>query len=566
MKDEALEKGLHDILDFPGTIMTDSGTFQSHVYGEVDLDPIEIITFQEAIGSDISTILDRFTEPDDTREVAEQKVKDTIQRARQATSECEGSIALPIQGSIYPDLREKCAKVLGDLPGTLYPIGGVVPLLEDYRYDELVKVVMSSKKGLGPKGPVHLFGAGHPMIYPLAVLMGCDLFDSSSYIKYARRGDLMYPDGTRNISDLEYLACNCPVCRNTDIDGLKDESDEKRTMMLAEHNLWISYMEIGRVKQAIREHSLWELVEQRARGHPSLLDALNTIHGYWKFMEKFEPRGRRRALFYTGEFTFNRPLVKRILHWIEEDYSPPVKDAPSIVFNGKYLGKPYSRYLTKELEYLLPDYMVNLLVNTPFGLIPLELDGVYPIAQSLFPGYVSYGEIKDLVVWNGKETLESLEKGKGMSLDEMRVRSISDFQFCKGAGSILSDGKLEFVYNRKGGINNILLDERHILSVRAYDGLFSLKIPGATLLKDKLPPPILRIKVNDDSAEYNSQGKNVFAKFVLEAWEGIRPSDEVLIVDRNDDLVAVARAMLNKEEMNVFDKGMAARVRQGIER
>ena len=63
LKEEAQEKGLHELLDFPGVIMTDSGTFQSHMYGEVEVTNEEIVEFQKSIGTDIGTVLDIFTEP-----------------------------------------------------------------------------------------------------------------------------------------------------------------------------------------------------------------------------------------------------------------------------------------------------------------------------------------------------------------------------------------------------------------------------------------------------------------------------------------------------------------------
>ena len=40
--------------------MTDSGTFQSHVYGEIDIQPDEILNFQKKISVDIGTVLDVF--------------------------------------------------------------------------------------------------------------------------------------------------------------------------------------------------------------------------------------------------------------------------------------------------------------------------------------------------------------------------------------------------------------------------------------------------------------------------------------------------------------------------
>ncbi len=479
LRERALKEGLHSLLDFKGAVMTDSGTFQSHVYGEVDIEPLEILSFQKNIGSDVCTILDRFTEPDDPRELVEQKVNDTISRAQEASKEHhEGHTALPIQGSVFYDLREYCGRELSRLDGTFYPIGGVVPLLESYRFHELTKVILHSKKGLGPRGPVHLFGAGHPLIYPIAVLLGCDLFDSSSYAKYARRGDLMYPWGTRHIDDVDYLGCECPVCSKITPSELRELPENKRVLKIAEHNLWISYREMDRVKQAIHEDTLWEMVENRSGVHPSLIDALKSVYDGFEILEPYEPKGRKRAFFYTNPWSLNRPAVKRLTDYVQDGYKPPFENAPYILFDSSNISKPYSRYLTNELRALLPYHRVNLLIETPLGVMPLEFDETYPLAQSLFPDNrpdISLSYPEDIIRWEGMNTLESLTKKEGMTLDEMRVRSISDYQFCKGAGDIFSNGELSFIKNRKGRTKNVLLDNKHILSVRSYDGLFTLK-------------------------------------------------------------------------------------------
>ena len=39
LKTQAQERGLHDLLDFHGPIMTDSGAFQLSVYGDIDVQP-----------------------------------------------------------------------------------------------------------------------------------------------------------------------------------------------------------------------------------------------------------------------------------------------------------------------------------------------------------------------------------------------------------------------------------------------------------------------------------------------------------------------------------------------
>lgn len=57
-KDEVVRKGIHSFLDFTGVVMTDSGAYQILVYGDVAVNPEEIVHYQEEIDTDIATILD----------------------------------------------------------------------------------------------------------------------------------------------------------------------------------------------------------------------------------------------------------------------------------------------------------------------------------------------------------------------------------------------------------------------------------------------------------------------------------------------------------------------------
>jgi len=52
------EINLHSLTNFQGPIMTDSGAYQSLVYGEIDLTPENVIEYQEMIGSDFAVPLD----------------------------------------------------------------------------------------------------------------------------------------------------------------------------------------------------------------------------------------------------------------------------------------------------------------------------------------------------------------------------------------------------------------------------------------------------------------------------------------------------------------------------
>ncbi|HET7323618.1 MAG TPA: tRNA guanosine(15) transglycosylase TgtA, partial [Halococcus sp.] len=180
LRERALATGLHDLLDFSGAIMTDSGSFQLMEYGGIDTTTPEILDFQYRIGADIGTPIDIPTSPDASRERAENDLELTQSRIESTRDIDTGEMLVnaPVQGSTYPELREMAGRDADATGLDVFPIGGVVPLLNAYRYDEMVDVVAAAKRGLGVDGPVHLFGAGHPMMFALAVALGCDLFDS----------------------------------------------------------------------------------------------------------------------------------------------------------------------------------------------------------------------------------------------------------------------------------------------------------------------------------------------------------------------------------------------------
>ena len=124
-------------------------------------------------------------------------------------------------------------------------------------------------------------------------------------------------------------------------------------------------------------------------------------------------------------------------------------------------------------------------------------------------------------------------------------------------------GKIKIIKSKKTGkIRNIYCDGKHILSMRASDGMFTLKMDGARILHKFFKYPSLRVTVEKDVVPFIKEGKSVFAKFVKDCDSELRPSDECLIVDEKDNLFAVGRCLLNRLEMLSFDYGMAVKTRE----
>ena len=107
-RERALSEGLHSVLGFDGVIMTDSGSFQLMVYGEVEITNLQTLGFQKAIGSDIIVPLDIPTTPDADRERAEQELAITLGRIREARAFLgpDAQLAGPVQGALFPELRQ----------------------------------------------------------------------------------------------------------------------------------------------------------------------------------------------------------------------------------------------------------------------------------------------------------------------------------------------------------------------------------------------------------------------------------------------------------------------------
>lgn len=365
LKDEALRRGVHGLLDVDIPVMTDSGSYQLMVYGDVEISNEEILRFQIDIDSDIIVPLDIPTPPDADYNTALSDLEVTLEREMEAANLDRGDrlLALPIQGSIHMDLRRRFAEKAVRLNGDIYAIGGIVPLMDTYRFYDLVRIVLEVKSVLPSYAPVHLFGAGHPMIFALAVALGCDLFDSAAYALYAKDDRYLTPYGTKRLEELKYFPCSCPICLEYTPEELRRMDKDERARLLAEHNLWVSFEEIRRIKQAIKENDLFELVECRIRSHPNLLFAWRQIKEYGWLLEQYDP-SMKHSFLYAGFESCYRPAV---LRHQERVLNVELPDKDEIVISAD--------------EGVLADFYLR----PCFGVMPAEMLESYPAGHAEIP-------------------------------------------------------------------------------------------------------------------------------------------------------------------------------------
>ncbi len=382
---------MHKFLKFDGATMTDSGAYQILVYGGVEYNQKEIVAYEEGISTDIATILDIPTGWRVTKEEAEITVAETHRRAKEFFNLKTRDDILwvgPVQGGKHLDLVAASAKEMGALPFNIHALGSPTEVMENYRYDVLAEMILTCKKGIPIERPLHLFGAGHPSMFAIAVALGCDLFDSAAYALYAREGRYMTENGTWRLPEMDYFPCTCPKCATETPKTLMAKSPKEREIFLAEHNLWVCMAELKRIKQAIRAGRLWELAEMRVHAHPALLSALKRIKGHADFLETYSASIKSSGFFYFDHEGLARPELAHYKNRLFNRYTPPA-NAKTLLLLPQTRNKPFHKApemkkIRQLLRILGPELASKVHVAVfcaPFGVVPLELDEVYPLSQ-----------------------------------------------------------------------------------------------------------------------------------------------------------------------------------------
>jgi queuine tRNA-ribosyltransferase len=191
--------GLHKFMHWDKPILTDSGgyqvmslaklrridengvTFQSHIDGaSVALSPERAIEVQCQLGADIQMVLDECTPFPASRDEAKTSLELSLRWAERSKA-AFASLSKPgqalfgiVQGSVYPDLREKSARPLIELGFDGYAIGGLAVGEGQAAMLDIVEVTAAV---LPQDRPRYLMGVGTPEDLLQSIARGIDMFD-----------------------------------------------------------------------------------------------------------------------------------------------------------------------------------------------------------------------------------------------------------------------------------------------------------------------------------------------------------------------------------------------------
>lgn len=262
------------------------------------------------------------------------------------------------------------------------------------------------------------------------------------------------------------------------------------------------------------------------------------------------------------------------------------------------MKKPYSNSKSHQKFKKVSRSYQELIVTSPFGICPRELENTFPIQSydvsttgswsqdeiditgkliekytkdktviiNLSGGYLEscsqYVDDFINVCENGKPTSPDsiynlrieLKKHEKISSREKllhELRSIAMYQFgSKGYNFIPDDVKTKGMYHKK-----ILSNNKQLALLNKNYGLYRLKLAGGEILKE--------LNINIVNIDFDLETNTVFAPGIGKASHNIIPNDEVVVI-KDNEIVGVGKAVLTGREMEECENGVGVKIKHRV--
>ncbi len=148
-----------------------------------------------------------------------------------------------------------------------------------------------------------------------------------------------------------------------------------------------------------------------------------------------------------------------------------------------------------------------------------------------------------------------------------QAKAITDYQFGQDITNLLFKNIEKILIKRSPATQKmryIFLENNLILTLRPNNGFFTLSMHSAHIIIKNIAPPKLRVIVLNEISEFIKKGRNVFCKHVIDVDRNLRPLDEVIVVNQDDEILAIGRLKLPITYIISFSRGVAVKVRKGV--
>ncbi len=291
--------GLRKFMNWNEPILTDSGGFQVFSLAKLSkiseegvkfsqdgemyfLTPQKTLKIQEAIGSDISMVLDWCAPYTKNRKKAKESATRTLLWAKESKKYIgkrkyfgKNQVFGIIQGGFFSDLRKKAVGDITDIGFDGYALGG---LAVGEPPKETTKIIKEITPLLEVKKPRYIMGMGYPEQIVESVKYGADMFDCVLPTRNARHGQLFVFNRGKSLNEENFYKketiknikrnkidepidkeCGCFTCRNFSvryISHLYKIKDLLYFRLATIHNLYFYFELMKKIRYAIAKEKI----------------------------------------------------------------------------------------------------------------------------------------------------------------------------------------------------------------------------------------------------------------------------------------------------------------------
>ncbi|MBD3192212.1 MAG: hypothetical protein GF308_16345 [Candidatus Heimdallarchaeota archaeon] len=473
----------------------------------------------------------------------------------------------------------------------------------------------------------------HTLI-PLLIYAGIDAFSDGFATIAAHQNVFLTDTSGLPLTELEENLCSCPVCQGKDnLSELLETveiTDKSKKMairgrpLLEQHNRWIFTKKIRETRNALKRETLRNYIEQTIQYDVFNAAALRLLDQQWQdWLVSRTPTWLETPVYSITSYSYSRPAITEFQRRVRERYQIPSQKKVVILFPCS-ASKPYStsrthRFYQNALEnvpWKKRGYLQEIILTSPLGVVPRELELVYPAAHYDIPvtGTWSHEE-KQIAVSQLESVLSSFVQGGGAVVahvtgeylelcavtsekldkafiytsknqrpssleavaqlskmlnnlvadlpplspyypDIENIRAIADYQFGLGIGKEIFPNNCR-LKGRPPYPLRILSGKEHLGVIHPSTGELTLSLSTGTILAEKKSYYV----VFDGK---DLQGSTLFAVGVNEADPLIRPTDAVVIIDKSQKMLAVGQAVISGKDMVPLTRGPAVNIKHKI--
>lgn len=428
-----------------------------------------------------------------------------------------------------------------------------------------------------PEGTVwYAPAAALPSNVHILCYSGFMLFDYTAVDLKTAQKRFCTQDGEFENPAMDDMQCGCEGCKNED---------------LLRHNRLALDRELATVRRFIAEGRLRELVEARCRLSAPHVAILRHLDNQYTFLERVVPVVRGSILKANSGESLNRPEVRRFMERVIGRYIPPKADVAVLLPCSA--RKPYSLSRShRRFTAAVGSRAHELIVTSPLGLVPRELETVYPAMQYDVPvtGYWDAEEraviasviARYLTKHRYRRVIAHLEGG-ALAVAGMAAEACGITLECSCRENPAGSDALNALDNALAGERRIRDDRLNGIASYQFGRDLALKgfsvrgtYPELFYSKDRTPyfsidtaggmlrptfegwrciPDIYRVTIDDFVPE-----GDILSPGVTGADPAIREGDEVLVTGPR--ATATGRAAMNGQAMVAAGHGIAVRVRK----